>query len=80
MTLRLGIYMGTPYNKTTFSYKFYILRVCCTHSAIKKERRLENKKFFELWNVEYRDGIKSIGNEIGMGYPFSEVWWMMTNM
>ena len=28
------------------------------HTCIKKEGRLENKKFFELKNEGYRDGIK----------------------
>ena len=27
---------------------------------------LVNKKFFELWNEEYRDGIKTRGDKIGM--------------
>ena len=30
----------------------------CMHACIKKEGRLENKKFFELKNEGYRDGIK----------------------
>ena len=29
---------------------------------------LVNKKFFELWNEEYRDGIKTRGDKIGMHY------------
>ena len=36
------------------------------HSVIEKGRRLVNKKFFELWNEEYRDGIKTRGDKIGM--------------
>ena len=32
---------------------------CFTLSVYKNERRQVNKKFFELKNVEYRDGIKS---------------------
>ena len=28
--------------------------------------KLVNKKFFELWNEEYRDGIKTRGDKIGM--------------
>ena len=28
--------------------------------------RLVNKKFFELWNEEYRDGIKTRGDKIGI--------------
>ena len=35
-------------------------------SYIEKGRRLVNKKFFELWNEEYRDGIKTRGDKIGM--------------
>ena len=27
---------------------------------------LVNKKYFELWNEEYRDGIKTRGDKIGM--------------
>ena len=27
---------------------------------------LVNKKVFELWNEEYRDGIKTRGDKIGM--------------
>ena len=34
--------------------------------AVKKGRRLENEKFFELKSKEYRDGIKR--DKIGMGY------------
>ena len=33
------------------------------HSVIEKGR---NKKFFQLWNEEYRDGIKTRGDKIGM--------------
>ena len=36
------------------------------HSVIEKGRRLVNTKFFELWNEEYRDGIKTRGDKIGM--------------
>ena len=36
------------------------------HSVIEKGRRLVNKKFFELWNEEYRDGIKTRGDKIEM--------------
>ena len=32
------------------------------HSVIEKGRRLVNKKFFELWYEEYRDGIKTRGD------------------
>ena len=35
--------------------------------AVKKERRLENEKFFELKSRGYRDGIKK-REKIGMGY------------
>ena len=31
------------------------------HSVIEKGRRLVNNTFFELWNEEYRDGIKTRG-------------------
>ena len=34
------------------------------HSVIEKGRRLV--PFFELWNEEYRDGIKTRGDKIGM--------------
>ena len=36
------------------------------HSVIEKGRRLVNKKMFDLWNEEYRDGIKTSGDKIGM--------------
>ena len=36
------------------------------HSVIEKGRRLVNKRFFELWNEKYRDGIKTRGDKIGM--------------
>ena len=36
--------------------------------AVKKGRRLENEKFFELKIKEYRDGIKGKETMIGMGY------------
>ena len=36
------------------------------HSAIEKGRRLVNKTFFELWNEEYRYGIKTRGGKIGI--------------
>ena len=35
--------------------------------AVKKERRVENKKFFELKRGGYKDGIKK-RDKIGMGY------------
>ena len=31
----------------------------CMHACIKKEGRLENKKFFKLKNKGYRDGIRA---------------------
>ena len=34
--------------------------------AYKNEQRQVNKKFFELKKREYRDGIKMIGDKIGM--------------
>ena len=34
--------------------------------VLEKGRRLVNKKFFELWNEEYRAGIKTRGDKIGM--------------
>ena len=37
--------------------------------AVKKERRLENKKFFELKRGGgYRDGYKKKRDKIGMGH------------
>ena len=36
--------------------------------AVKKERRPENEKFFELKRSGYRDGIKKKREKIGMGY------------
>ena len=38
----------------------------CMH-AVKKGRRLENEKFFELKSKGYRDGIKK-RDKIEMGY------------
>ena len=35
--------------------------------AVKKGRRLENEKFFELKSREYRDGKKKKRDKIGMG-------------
>ena len=35
------------------------------HHAL-KQVLLVNKKFFKLWNEEYRDGIKTRGDKIGM--------------
>ena len=34
------------------------------------------KKFFELWNEEYMDGIKTRGDKIGMDLcPLNDVRW-----
>ena len=32
----------------------------------KQQYIIVNKKFFELWSEEYRDGIKTRGDKIGM--------------
>ena len=39
----------------------------CMH-AVKKGKRLENEKFFELKRKEYRDVYKKKRDKIGMGY------------
>ena len=39
--------------------------------AVKKERRLENEKFFEIESWGYRDGIKK-RDKIGMGLKYRD--------
>ena len=50
-----------------------------THSVIEKGRRLVNKIFFKLWSEEYRDGIKTRGDKIGMDLciikPLNDARW-----
>ena len=35
-------------------------------ACIRKEERLVNEKFFKINDEKYRDGIKSIGDKIGI--------------
>ena len=53
------------------SLRLFVVVICamggmCVQSITAIPNTIVNEKFFELWNKEYRDGIKTRGDKIGM--------------